>query len=122
LKEEAVQAKTEAALKIGLLSAGAKASDIDYLLFKMSHDSDWKPELGQDGQVKGLDDKLKGLKTQFPGQFDTAAAKKIEEKKLDKPEAKTGITKEEFSKMGYQDRLKLYNENPDQYKELAEIK
>ena len=122
LKEEAVQAKTEAALKIGLLSAGAKASDIDYLLFKMSHDADWKPELGQDGQVKGLDDRLKGLKTQFPGQFDTAATKKIEEKKLDKPETKTGITKEEFSKMGYQDRLKLYNDNPDQYKELAEIK
>ena len=66
LQEEAQEAKTESALKIGLLSAGAKAGDIDYLIFKMSHDSDWKPELGDDGQVKGLDDKVKGLKTQFP--------------------------------------------------------
>ena len=40
LKQEAIQAKTESALKIGLLSAGAKPDDIDYLLFKMNHDTD----------------------------------------------------------------------------------
>ena len=118
LQQEAIQAKTESALKIGLLSAGAKASDIDYLIFKMSHDNDWKPELGEDGQIKGLDDKLKGLKTQFPSQFESSASKKIDEKKLDKPDDNRGISKEEFSKMGYQERLKLYNENPDQYNEL----
>ena len=61
-QEELAEAKTESALKIGLLSAGAKATDIDYLIYKMNHDSDWKPELGEDGQVKGLDDKVKGLK------------------------------------------------------------
>lgn len=52
-QEELAEAKTESALKIGLLSAGAKATDIDYLIYKMNHDSDWKPELGEDGQVKG---------------------------------------------------------------------
>ena len=119
LQEEAVQAKTESALKIGLLSAGAKATDIDYLIFKMSHDADWKPELDDQGQVKGLDDKVKGLKTQFPNQFETSASKKIEEKKLEKPEDPNKVSKEEFAKMGYQERLKLYNENPDQYKELS---
>lgn len=119
LQEEAVQAKTESALKIGLLSAGAKATDIDYLIFKMSHDADWKPELDDQGQVKGLDDKLKGLKTQFPNQFESSASKKIEEKKLEKPEDPNKISKEDFAKMGYQERLKLYNENPDQYKELS---
>lgn len=51
--EELEQAKVESALKIGLLSAGAKASDIDYLIYKMNHDSDWSPELGEDGQVMG---------------------------------------------------------------------
>lgn len=55
-QEELAEAKTESALKIGLLSAGAKATDIDYLIYKMNHDSDWKPELGEDGQVKGLDE------------------------------------------------------------------
>ena len=119
LKEEAVQAKTESALKIGLLSAGAKADDIDYLIFKMEHDGDWKPELGDDGQVKGLEDKVKGLKTQFPNQFETASQKKIEEKKLDKPDNESNITKEDFAKMGYQAKLKLFNENPDLYNELT---
>lgn len=119
LQEEAQEAKTESALKIGLLSAGAKADDIDYLIFKMSHDSDWKPELGDDGQVKGLDEKLKGLKIQYPNQFETTSQKKVEEKKLDKPDDEPSVSKEEFAKMGYQERLNLYNTNPDQYKELS---
>ena len=119
LQDEAVQAKTESALKIGLLSAGAKADDIDYLIFKMEHDGDWKPELGDDGQVKGLEDKVKGLKTQFPNQFESSASKKIEEKKLDKPDTESKVTKEDFAKMGYQAKLKLFNENPDLYNELT---
>ena len=119
LQEEAQEAKTESALKIGLLSAGAKAGDIDYLIFKMSHDSDWKPELGDDGQVKGLDDKLKGLKTQYPNQFETTSQKKVEEKKLDKSDDESSVSKEEFNKMSYQERLNLYNTNPDQYEKLS---
>lgn len=35
-------------------------------------------------------------------------------------EKETGVTKEEFSKMGYIQRLKLYNENPEAYKQLTE--
>lgn len=117
--EELKQAKTESAMKIGLLSAGAKASDIDYLLFKLNHDSDWKPELDDNGQVKGLDDKVKGLKTQFPVQFEASSSKKIDEKKLDKPDDKQTVTKDDFKKMGYQSRLKLFNENPELYNELS---
>lgn len=118
-QEELDQAKTESALKIGLLSAGAKASDIDYLIFKMNHDGDWKPELDENGQVKGLDDKVKGLKTQFPAQFEMSTSKKIDEKKLDKPDTKQTTTKDDFKKMGYQAKLKLFNENPDLYNELS---
>jgi hypothetical protein len=118
-QEELNHAKTESALKIGLLSAGAKASDIDYLIFKLSHDSDWKPELDDNDQVKGLDDKVKGLKTQFPAQFEISSSKKIDEKKLDKPDNKQTTTKDEFKKMGYQAKLKLFNENPDLYNELS---
>lgn len=117
--EELKQAKTESAMKIGLLSAGAKASDIDYLLFKLNHDADWKPELDDNGQVKGLDDKVKGLKTQFPVQFEASSTKKIDEKKLDKPDDKQTVTKDDFKKMGYQSRLKLFNENPELYNELS---
>lgn len=119
-QEELKQQKTESALKISLLSAGAKASDIDYLIFKMEHDADWKPELNEDGQVKGLDEKVKGLKTQFPGQFESASSgeKKIDEKKLDHGDDNQTVTKEEFRKMGYQSKLKLFNDNPELYEAL----
>lgn len=119
-QEELVEAKTESTLKIGLLSAGAKATDIDYLIYKMNHDSDWKPELGEDGQVKGLDDKVKGLKTQFPSQFESTSTKKIEEKKLEKhEEVVPTVTKEDFKKMGYTSRVKLKEENPELYTTLV---
>ena len=116
------EAKKESALKIGLLSAGAKASDIDYLIYKMNHDGDWKAELGDDGNIKGLDDKLKGLKTQFPNQFESASQKKIEEKKLEKSDDDSKVTKEDFKKMGYKERTALFNENPDLYRNLANEK
>ena len=35
-------------------------------------------------------------------------------------EKKNTVTKEEFSKMGYIERLKLFNENPDNYRQLTE--
>lgn len=120
LKAEADNAKVEAELKISLLSSGAKSDDIDYLIFKMEHDDpDWKPELTDQGKIKGIDDKIKGLKTQFPNQFEGAGTKKIEEKKLVKPEEKTTVTKDEFKNMGYQDRLNLKKSNPDLYKSLT---
>lgn len=118
-EEELKQAKIESAVKITLLSEGAKASDIDYLIYKMTHDGDWKPELDDNGQVKGINDKVKGMKTQFPAQFETASTKKIDEKKLEKPDTKDTTTKEDFKKMGYQAKLKLFNENPDLYHELS---
>lgn len=119
LQEEAVKARTESALKIGLLSAGAKPDDIDYLMFKMEHDGDWTPELSEDGQIKGLDDKLKGLKTQYPAQFEATSNKIIDEKKLDKQNEKDGVTADEFRKMGYQQKNQLFNENPELYRKLS---
>lgn len=119
-QEQLLQVQTESAVKVALLGAGAKASDIDYLIFRMTRDGDWKPVLDEQGQIKGIDEKLKGMKTQFPAQFEaTSSSKKVEEKKLEVPEQKTGVTKDEFSRMGYQAKLKLFNENPDLYNELS---
>lgn len=118
--EELEQAKTESALKIGLLSQGAKASDIDYLIFKMNHDGDFKAELNDKGEIKGLDDKVKSLKTQFPNQFEAESKKVIDEKKLNQhDDNKTSVTKEDFNKMGYKSRLAFKEENPDLYKEFT---
>ena len=125
-QEELQQAKTEAALKGGLLSDGAKATDIDYLIFKLNHDSDWKPELGEDGQIKGFKDKMESLKTQCPNQFETASGdgddgyKRMDDGKLpggDDP--KDSVTKEDFAKMGYKSRVELRESNPDLYEKLT---
>lgn len=116
---ELAKVKVESATKIALLGAGAKASDIDYLIFKLSSDAEWKAELDENGNVKGIDDKIKGMKTQFPSQFEAGTQKKIEEHKLPDDNNETKVTKEEFVKMGYQQKLKLFNENPDLYNELS---
>lgn len=121
LEEQLVAERTESALKVSLLAAGVKASDIDYIMFKCKSDTDWKPVLDDSGNIKGMDDKIKGLKTQYPNQFESSSKKKIDENKLPEDnDDKNKVTKEDFKKMGYQERLKVYNDNPDLYKELSE--
>ena len=118
LKAENEKLKTDSALKIALLDAGAKAADIDYLLFKAGQSGNIK--LGEDGKLKGQDDLISGLKTQCPTQFQSAEQKNIQEHKLENNNVpKTSLTADQFAKMGYQDRLKLFNEHPEQYKELS---
>lgn len=116
LQAELAQTKLDSAIKVELLAA--KALDVDYLTFKLKE----KGELALDdnGKIKGWDDKLAALKTQFSTQFETSNQKKIEENKLPNgDDSGNTITKESFAKMGYQDRLKLYNENPEAYAELS---
>ena len=74
-QEELKKAETESALKIELLSAGAKADDIDYLLFKLGNDNDFKAELDENGKLKGIDEKMKNLKTIYPNQFEAETSK-----------------------------------------------
>ena len=62
LQAELEQTKLESAIKVELLSA--KAVDVDYLTFKLKEKGELA--LDEDGKIKGWDDKLAGLKTQFP--------------------------------------------------------
>lgn len=80
LTAENEKLKVDGALKIALLDAGAKASDLDYLMFKAG-DRDLK--IGEDGKLKGQDDLIAGLKTQFPGNFTTTEQRQIQEHKLE---------------------------------------
>ena len=117
LEKELQQTKIDSALKVALLEA--KVLDVDYLTFKIKEKGEVK--LDENGKVKGIDETIASLKTQFPSQFSTETKKKIDEHKL--PEGdhdnKHGVTKEQFDKMGYQERLRLFNENPDAYKEFT---
>lgn len=67
LQEQLKQTQLDAEIKVALL--GAKATDIDYMTFKLKEKGEL--ELGEDGHIKGIDDKIAGLKTQFPAQFES---------------------------------------------------
>ena len=116
LQAELEKTRVEAAIKVELLSS--KALDVDYLTFKLKEKGEI--ELDENGKIKGWDDKIAALKKQFPTKFESAGGKKYEEHKL--PEQQDGgetVSKEAFSKMGYQERLKLFNDNPTAYAELT---
>lgn len=116
LLAELEQTKIEAEIKVGLLAE--KALDVDYLTFKLKEKGELA--LDENGKIKGWEDKVAALKTQLPNQFESAASKKIIENRLPEGE-KTGgasITKEEFNKMGYNSRVALRKENPEQYDQL----
>lgn len=119
LQAELEKTKLENAIQLALRDA--KAVDPEYLAFKLREK--YKPEeltLDENGKVKGMDDKLAGLKTQFPAQFESSGNKKVIENKLpDNQGGSDSVTKEDFAKMGYQERLKLFNENPTAYAELT---
>lgn len=57
---------------INLALRDAKATDADYLAYKLKEKYKDELSLGDDGKIKGMDDKLAGLKTQFPGQFESS--------------------------------------------------
>ena len=117
LQAELEQTKLESAIKVELLSA--KAVDVDYLTFKLNEKLKEKEEtleLDENENIKGWDDKLAGLKTQFPSMFETSQKKIIEQNKLPNPEENKGLTKADVLKMPYGERTKLFNENPEAYK------
>jgi len=120
LQEQLKQTQLESAVKVALL--GAKAVDVDYMTFKLKEKGDL--ELDEQGNIKGIDDKLAGLKTQFPHQFESGSAvKQIEVQKL--PERKpenNGMTRAEFLRKPYAERAAFANENPDAYNTIMNQK
>lgn len=112
---ELQQTKMDAALKVALLKA--QVTDVDYLTFKIKEKGEVK--LGDDGKIKGIDDTIAALKTQYPQHFASETKKKIDENKLPFGDAESKISQEAFNKMSYQDRLKVFNENPELYNELS---
>lgn len=100
--------------KVELLAAGAL--DIDYLLYKLQEKGELT--LGEDGKIKDWDDKLAGLKTQLPTQFESKGGNKtVLENKLQKPEdGGDVITRESLLKKPYAERMKIFSENPEAYK------
>lgn len=116
LQEELQKTKLESAVKMALFNA--KATDVDYLSYKLQEKGPLT--LDEKGNVKGIEDMLAGLKTQYPQHFGTDGKKIIDEHKLP-PTGGSGaeISQADFDKMGYQGRLKLKQENPEAYAQFT---
>lgn len=115
LQQELEQTKLDNAVQIALLEA--KATDVDYMTFKLKEKGEIK--LDENGKIKGWEETLKGLKTQFPNQFEGSSQKKIEEHKLDNSQDNNGgMTKAEFLKKPYGERAQFANENPEAFEAL----
>lgn len=80
LQNQLNQERMDSAVKIALLSAGCK--DVDYVAFKLKENGDLT--LDASGKVKGMDEKLTALKTQFPMQFESEKGNHIDAIKLPK--------------------------------------
>ena len=117
LKQENEELKIESSLRFALKDAGAV--DVDYLVFKAKEKGEIK--LDDDGKVKGIDSIVEGLKTQIPGQFETKKQNKVEERRLPSRDEGNGeITKEEFFKKPYNERVQFKNDFPEQFAKLTE--
>ena len=84
LQAQLQETKIKSAIKVALLSE--KAVDVDYLTFKLNEKMNEKGEsleLDENDNIKGWDDKVTGLKTQFPTMFESASgSKQIQENRL----------------------------------------
>ena len=117
LKKTNEKQRVESALDRVLLEAHVQ--DVDYVKYKIK-EKGTELKLDENGNLTGVKDMLDALKVQLPNQF-INSNQQIKEIKLptnENPNDK-GITKEQYNKMSYQERLKLFNENKEAFQELS---
>lgn len=124
LQEELKETKLKSAIKVALLSE--KAVDVDYLTYKLNEKLKEKGEtleLDENDNIKGWNNQLEGLKTQFPDMFGSGDGgngyKPLDPNKLPNNNYDKTVTKEQFAKMTYEERVKLKQANEERYKQLA---
>ena len=67
LQKELDETRLESAIKVAFMNA--KTDDVGYMAFKLKEGG--ALELDEDGNIKGIDEKISNLKTQFPTHFDS---------------------------------------------------
>ena len=116
MQSENAKIKADYALERALMEA--KVQDVDYMKFKIKEKHPDGFKLDENGKIESINTVIDDLKVQFPNQF-AKTEKKVEEKKLEKSDDNNGgISSEQFTKMNYHERAKLFKENPEQYAEL----
>jgi hypothetical protein len=123
LQAQLQETKIKSAVKVALLSEKAKnVGYLTYLIEEQMKADGKKLELDENENIKGWDNILSGLKTKEPDMFESGsgARKVLEGGRLPKgDDGNVTVTKEQFYKMGYNDRLKLKQDNPELFKQLA---
>lgn len=123
LQKQLQETKVKAALKVALLSE--KAVDVDYLTYKINEKMNEQGrtlELDENEHIKGIDDLLSGMKVQFPTQFEAAKGERkvLGDNRLPgSDDGQVTVTKEVFAKMGYDERLKLKQDNEQLFRQLT---
>ena len=117
LKEANERQKVESALDRILLESNVQ--DVDYVQFKIKENGT-ELKVDEQGNLVGSKDIIDALKVQLPNQFSNSTQQIKELKLPDNPNPKdTGISKEQFEKMSYKERLQLFNENKEAFNELT---
>lgn len=127
LQKQLQETKLKSAIKVALMSE--KAVDVDYLTFKLNEKMKEKGEtleLDENDNIKGWDDKLSGLKTQFPTMFESAGSGNMQvlgDNRLPSGDNRQVTpTKEQFKAMNYEERVALKQSNEQLYKQLTNKK
>lgn len=101
-------------LTAALSSAGCK--DVDYLLYKLGD----TVEFEQDGSIKDKDQLLETVKQNYAAQFAQSEPQGTgSQGNFRRNHGESEVTQEEFDKMGYQARLRLYRQDSEAYGKLS---
>lgn len=108
-QEKFRQSQLNNAIKLAVAKEANDANDVLTLLNKD------QLELSEDGTVKGLEDAINTLKESKPYLFTP-----VKPKGYTPPEGgNPTLSKQEFDAMNYADKEKLYQENPEVFKQLS---
>lgn len=129
LQKQLAETKLKSAVKVALMSE--KAMDVDYLTYKLNEKLKEKGEsleLDENENIKGWENTVSALKTQFPNMFENASKdnedgyQRIGDGQLDHGKNDGSYTRKDILKMPYSERLKVFNEEPEAYQEAMNTK
>lgn len=129
LQKQLEETKLKSAVKVALMSE--KAMDVDYLTYKLNEKMKEKGErleLDENENIKGWENTVSALKTQFPNMFENASNdnedgyQRVDNGQLGHGKSDGSYTRKDILKMPYSERLKVFNEEPEAYQEAMNTK
>ena len=116
LEKELAAQREESALREALRDA--KVTDVDYIAFQIRKAGEIK--LDADGKIKGINETIAAMKTQYPQHFATEAKNNVQVNRLPSTEGGTegGMTRADILKKPYGERAQFAKDNPELYAQI----